>query len=265
MQETSWWYFGTEIDDSSSFCVHVALEIRTSTRYASWSPGSQFSVRPSASITCSSRQVVRSPSTLTLPLTRGSKNYRKTRWRWTHSSCRRWTAHPLNCQLKTTSTSRCYCLAYSHRAAWRSKTAVAVNGECLSWTGGRCRLKGRLVGNFGIIYAKCEKLPGGGLGWKLTRVHRFEYMLHVKSELPPDMHCSLLWHLVLETHHDWWQKDTSCQSVFFFTIMLADIYSTSQALFMSQITTCVARVKVSSESSNTESTWYVHFTITSQG
>ena len=71
---------------------------------------------------------------------------------------------------------------------------MAVNGECLLWTGGRCGLEGGLVGNDGIIYAKCKKLPGGGLGWKSTTVHRLAYMVHVKSELPTEMACGLLCH-----------------------------------------------------------------------
>ena len=65
-----------------------------------------------------------------------------------------------------------------------------------------------MEGNYGVIYAKCKQLSGGGLGWKLMRVHRLAYMLHVKWELPPDMHCSHLCHnslcvnvnhLILET------------------------------------------------------------------
>ena len=64
-----------------------------------------------------------------------------------------------------------------YEAKLRSKTAAAANGKCLLWTGSRCGLEGGLVENYGIIYAKCEKLPGGGLGWKSTTVHSFAYML----------------------------------------------------------------------------------------
>ena len=90
----------------------------------------------------------------------------------------------------------------------REKTVVAANGECLLWTGTRCSVRGGLVGNYGVIYVKCKKICGGGLGWKLMRAHQLAYMLHVKSELPPDMHCSHLCynslcinnnHLILET------------------------------------------------------------------
>ena len=49
-------------------------------------------------------------------------------------------------------------------------------------------IKRKVVGNYDIIYAKWKKFPGGGLRWKSTRVHRFAYMLHVKSDLPPEMH-----------------------------------------------------------------------------
>ena len=85
---------------------------------------------------------------------------------------------------------------------------MAVNGECLLWTGTRCSLRGWLVGDYGVIYVKCKQLCGGGLGWKLMTAHHLTYMLHVKSEIPPDMHCSHLCHnslcrnvnlLILET------------------------------------------------------------------
>ena len=63
-------------------------------------------------------------------------------------------------------------------------------------------------GNYDVISVKCRKLPDGGLGWKSMTVHHFDYMLHMKSELPPDMHrghlghnslCINVEHLMLET------------------------------------------------------------------
>ena len=96
-----------------------------------------------------------------------------------------------------------------YKGKLREKTVVAANGECLLWTGSRCCVRGGVVGNYGVIYVKCRQLRGGGLRWKLMRVHRLAYMLHHKEwELPPDMHCSHLCHnslrinvnhLILET------------------------------------------------------------------
>ena len=61
------------------------------------------------------------------------------------------------------------------------ETVVAANGECLLWTGSRCCVRGGVVGNYGVIYVKCRQLRGGGLRWKLMRVHRLAYMLHHKE------------------------------------------------------------------------------------
>jgi len=96
----------------------------------------------------------------------------------------------------------------TYQAKLKQKTVLAPNGQCLLWTGTRCRLAGGSESQYGIIYAKCKQLGGGGLGWRSMRVHRFAYMLHVKSELSPEMHCSHLCHnslcinvdhLILET------------------------------------------------------------------
>ena len=94
-------------------------------------------------------------------------------------------------------------LCYIIRRNWETKTVVAANGECLLWTGTRCSVRGGLVGNYGVIYVKCKQFRGGDLGWKLMRAHRLAYMLHVKSELPPDMHCSHLCHnsLCINVNH----------------------------------------------------------------
>ena len=91
-----------------------------------------------------------------------------------------------------------------YKGKLREKTVVAANGECLLWTGSRCCVRGGVVGNYGVIYVKCRQLRGGGLRWKLMRVHRVAYMLHHKEwELPPDMHCSHLCHnsLCINVNH----------------------------------------------------------------
>ena len=91
-----------------------------------------------------------------------------------------------------------------YKGKLREKTVVAANGECLLWTGSRCCVRAGVVGNYGVICVKCRQLRGGGLRWKLMRVHRLAYMLHHKEwELPPDMHCSHLCHnsLCINVNH----------------------------------------------------------------
>ena len=57
---------------------------------------------------------------------------------------------------------------------------MAANGECLLWTGTRCSVRGRLVGNYGVIYVKCKQLPSGSLGWKSTSS---SFCIHVTHEI----------------------------------------------------------------------------------
>ena len=64
----------------------------------------------------------------------------------------------------------------TYQAKLEQKTVLAPNGQCLLWTGTRCRLAGGIESQYGIIYAKCKQLCGGGFEWCSMRVHRFAYI-----------------------------------------------------------------------------------------
>ena len=83
---------------------------------------------------------------------------------------------------------------YEHRI--RCRTVPAANGTCILWTG--CIKKaggGRVTGNYGVISVKLKN--GDSYIWRVMRVHRLAYMLHVRSEIPQHLHCSHLCHSTL--------------------------------------------------------------------
>ena len=73
-----------------------------------------------------------------------------------------------------------------YTARIKRETQLAPNGECIIWTG--CTAKGRGECLYGKIYVKF--LRDDKYKWQVFRVHRLAYILHVRAEIPENMHCS---------------------------------------------------------------------------
>ena len=73
-----------------------------------------------------------------------------------------------------------------YTARIKRETQLAPNGQCIIWTG--CTAKGRGECLYGKIYVTF--LRGGKYKWQAFRVHHLAYILHVRAEIPENMHCS---------------------------------------------------------------------------